>query len=74
MVSDDREAVFPAQLAQPLHFFGMAADVDLAVDHAAAIEILTQGATVGTAVGGENENGVERHLANQTSQILNFEF
>jgi hypothetical protein len=74
VVGDDGESVFPAQLAQSLHLFGKTAEVDLAVDHAAAVEVLTQCATVGTAIGGKDENGVERHLATQTSQILNFEF
>ena len=74
MVGHHRQPVFPAQLAEALDPFSFGAQVDLPVGHAAAIEIGAQRFAVGTPVGGEDQNRIERHLATQTSQILNSEF
>ena len=73
MVEHNRQSVLPAQLAQPLHLLGPAAEVDFAIGHATPVEVLAQCAAVRTAIGRIDENRVERHLATQKSKILNFE-
>ena len=70
VIGDHRQAVLPAQTTQPPHLVGLAAEVDLSVNHPPQIEIRTQRRTVGTPIGGKDDDGVERgqltypHIAN----------
>ncbi len=63
MIGNDRQAVFPHQSPQPGHFGRLAAQVDLPVLDASAIEVLAQRFAVWASIGGKYEDGVECHHA-----------
>ena len=64
MVSDDRQAMLPDQLAQMSHLVRLTAEIDLAVNDSSPIEILTQRSAVRTPVSGEYQYRVKRDHPN----------
>ena len=59
MVGHDGKPVFPTQIAKTVHLVRLVAEVDLAEDHPATLEISAQCSAVGAPFGGEDQDRIE---------------
>ena len=74
VVGDHRQAVLPAQITQMPHLVGLAAEVHLAVNDPPPVEVRTQSRTVRTAIGGKDNDSVERcHVIHPGEVVAKFE-